>query len=45
VGREFAHVIPPQVVTPAQAGIQYAGKPEFELKSRGVLDRPVKAGR
>jgi hypothetical protein len=43
VGRERlrAH---PQLVIPAKAGIQYAGKPEIKSRGRGVLGRPVKPG-
>jgi hypothetical protein len=29
---------------PAQAGIQYAVPSRFELRRRGILDRPVKPG-
>jgi len=30
------------LVIPAKAGIQYSRAAEIELRSRGVLDRPVK---
>jgi hypothetical protein len=33
-----------QLVIPAKVGIQYAGKPAFKSRGRGVLGRPVKPG-
>jgi hypothetical protein len=33
-----------QLVVPAKAGIQYAGKPVIEPRGHGVLGRPVKPG-